>query len=204
MSQEFIEDAIGTGGIGTGLQYVADRIGLSLGLKTEDAFTVGTGSSQPQGICLTAAVTAGPTASNLAALTGDNIIDTVHTVGAQYRSSPKFSWLMSDGFLKTVRKLKVNTTDYIWKPGGDSGLVGGAPATIYGVPYKIGAYVPATGVAAVVGDFQYFEIFDRSGMTSLMDPYTAAANNQTTLYSYIRTDSHSMLPAAFASCIVTA
>ena len=204
MSQEFIEDAIGTGGIGTGLQYVADRIGMSLGLKTEDAFTTGTGSSQPQGICLTASVTAGPTAATLAAVTGDLIIDCVHTVGSQYRNSPKFQWLMSDGFLKTVRKLKVNTTDYIWKPGLNDGLVGGLPATIYGVPYRVGQYVPATGVAAVVGDFNYFEIFDRSGMTSMMDPYTAAATNKTTLYSYIRTDSHSMLPLAFASFIVSA
>ena len=206
MSQEFIEDAIGTGGIGTGLQYVADRIGMSLGLKTEDAFTTGTGSSQPQGICLTASVTAGATAATLAALTADNIIDSVHTVVPQYRNSAKFQWLLSDGFLKTVRKLKTVSSglDYIWKVGLNEGLVGGVPATIYGVPYRVGQYVPATGVAAVVGDFSYFEIFDRTGMTSMMDPYTAAATNKTTLYSYIRTDSHSMLPAAFASVIVTA
>lgn len=206
MSQEFIEDAIGTGGIGTGLQYVADRIGMSLGLKTEEAFTIGNGSGAPQGICLSAAVTAGATAANLAAVTGDLIIDCVHAVLPQYRNSPKFQWLLSDGFLKTVRKLKTVSSglDYIWKPGLNDGLVGGAPATIYGIPYRVGQYVPATGIGAVVGDFSYFEIFDRTGMTSMMDPYSAAANHKTTLYTYIRTDSHSMLPAAFGGFTVTA
>jgi HK97 family phage major capsid protein len=54
-------------------------------------------------------------------------------------------------------------------------------------------------VFAVVGDFNYFEIFDRTGMTSLVDPYSAASSHQVTLYTYARTDSHIMLPAAFAA-----
>ena len=135
--------------------------------------------------------------------TGDNLIDTVHLVPPQYRSSPRFSWLISDTLLKTVRKIKVSTTDYVWKVGSEGGITNGAPGTIYGVPYRIGQYVPTAtannNVFAVVGDFNYFEIFDRTGITSMMDPYSAAANHQTTMYVYTRTDSKITLANAFAA-----
>jgi HK97 family phage major capsid protein len=211
MSQEFIEDAIGTGGIGSGLAYVADKMGLSIGLKQEDAFTLGTGSSQPQGIASDAVGVLLASASQVTDLgaaavttvTGDNLIDTVHLVAPQYRASPRFSWLISDTLLKTVRKIKVNTTDYVWKVGNEGGITGGAPGTIYGVPYRVNQYVKTAtangNVFAVVGDFNYFEIFDRTGMTSMMDPYSGASTNSTTLYMYTRTDSHMMLTPAFAA-----
>ena len=211
MSQEFIEDAIGTGVIGSGLAYVADKMGLSIGLKQEDAFTLGTGSSQPQGIASDAVgvlLTSASQVTDLGAaavttVTCDNLIDTVHLVAPQYRASPRFSWLISDTLLKTVRKIKVNTTDYVWKVGNEGGIAGGAPGTIYGVPYRVNQYVKTAtangNVFAVVGDFNYFEIFDRTGMTSMMDPYSGASTNSTTLYMYTRTDSHMMLTPAFAA-----
>jgi hypothetical protein len=46
------------------------------------------------------------------------------------------------------------------------------------------------------------ELFERTGITSLMDPYSDAATMQTTLYLYTRWDSHIMLPEAFASITV--
>lgn len=211
MSQEFIEDAIGQGGIGSGLDWVASRIGLSMGLKMEEAYTIGTNSSQPEGIAGTSASNKITTAAQVTDLggaaittvTGDNVIDTVHLVAPQYRASPRFSWFFSDTFLRVVRKLKVNTTDYIWKIGDNAGLSGGVPGTIYGIPYRVGQYVPTAtsngNIFAIVGDFNYFEIFDRTGMTSLVDPYSAASTHQVTLYTYARTDSKIMLANAFAA-----
>jgi HK97 family phage major capsid protein len=209
MSQEFIEDAIGQGGIGSGLDWVAGRIGLSMGLLQEQAYTVGdptASPAQPQGIALSGLLTQVTDLGAGVAVTtvsGDNLIDTVHLVPPQYRSSPRFSWLISDTLLKTVRKIKVNTTDYVWKVGNEGGITNGAPGTIYGVPYRIGQYVPTAtvnaNVYAVVGDFNYFEIFDRTGMTSMVDPYSAAANHQVNLYTYARTDSKLMLNEAFAA-----
>ena len=213
MSQEYIEDAIGTGGIGSGLAYVADKLGLSIGLAQEEAYTVGTNSSQPQGIAGSSARSTIATLSQVTDLgtqavttvTGDNLIDTVHLVAPQYRNSPRFSWLISDTLLKTVRKIKTLTSganDYVWKVGNEGGLTNGAPGTIYGVPYRVGQYVPTATVAdnvfAVVGDFNYFEIFDRTGITSMMDPYSGASTHKTTLYVYTRTDSKLMLGNAFA------
>jgi HK97 family phage major capsid protein len=216
MSQEFIEDAIGQGGIGSGLDWVASRIGLSLALKMEEAYTVGTGSSQPEGIAkaanLTGAISQVTDLSTAAITTisADNVIDTVHLVAPQYRNSPRFRWLVSDTFVRVARKLKNSVTssgplEYIWTqaPSNSQAMVGGAPGLLYGVPYSVAQYMPTAtannNVFAVVGDFNYFEIFDRTGMTSLVDPYSAAVNHQVTLYTYARTDSRIMLASAFAA-----
>jgi HK97 family phage major capsid protein len=225
MSQEFIDDVIGNGGIGTGMQYVADRCGMSLAKTLDQYYTIGTGASQPQGIGdTTGAAFATTNVSNIIAqgvtladdaavdaITGDNLIDCVHAVPVQYRSG-NFKILTSDTVIKNVRKIKVSTTDYVWKIGSEGGIAGGVPATIYGIPYSIGTHVPTTQGATlttsgvrgaayfIVGNWDYFEIFDRTGMTSMIDPYSAAANQQSTLYVHMRTDSRIMLPEAFA-CI---
>ena len=218
MSQEFIEDAIGQGGIGSGLDWVASRIGLSMALKMEEAYTIGSGSSQPEGIAGSAAQTAFSGLSQVTDLggaavttvTADNVIDTVHLVAPQYRNSPRFRWLLSDTFVRVARKLKNSVTtsgatEFIWTQASSNAgtMVGGAPGLLYGVPYSVGQYVRTAttnnNIFAVVGDFNYFEIFDRTGMTSLVDPYSAASTHQVTLYTYARTDSHIMNASAFAA-----
>jgi HK97 family phage major capsid protein len=220
MTQEFIDDVVGTAGIGTGLDYIAQRCAASLALLLDSYYTTGAGTSEPQGIfdtgsaSLAGLVTQGVVLAEdalITAVTGDNIIDCVHAVPPQYRQSPRFKWLFSDTFLKTVRKIKVNTTEYVWKPSENySDLTAGVPGFLYGVPYVIGKYVAdadtTTTNSAVqgkamagVGNWDYFEIFDRTGMTSMIDPYSGAANMRSTLYTYMRTDSRIMQPEAFAS-----
>lgn len=222
LSQEFIEDAIGSGGIGTGLQYCADKCGMSIALKQEEAFTVGNGSSQPEG-CMGSSMNTKLAALNqvtdlggaaITTVTADNIIDTYHLVSPEYRTGPRFSWVFHDTFLKTARKLK-NTgttttsgafpTDYIWTAANSTAdtLVGGAPGLLYGVPYRIAKYAPTStannNVFALIGNFEYFEIFDRTGVTSLIDPYSESATHQVNLIVYTRTDSRIMLANAFAA-----
>jgi HK97 family phage major capsid protein len=125
MSQEFIEDAIGQGGIGSGLDWVASRIGLSMGLLMEQAYTVGDPAAavaEPQGIALAGGPITQVTDLSGGAITtisADNVIDTVHLVAPQYRNSPRFRWLVSDTFVRVARKLKNSVTtsgatEYIW------------------------------------------------------------------------------------------
>jgi HK97 family phage major capsid protein len=207
MSQEYIEDAIGQGGIGSGLQYVADKCGLSIALKQEEAYTIGTGSTQPQGVAATAQVLQGVDASAaITTIDADEVIDCYHACPVQYRNSPRFRWLMSDTALKVIRKLKTSNNDYIFSPtnAGSGQMTVGLPGTIYGAPYSVSQYMLTTGTTAntkwvICGDFNYFEIFDRTGITSMVDPYSAAATHESTLYVYTRTDSHIMLPEAFSA-----
>jgi len=226
MSQEFLDDAIGTSGIGSALNWVADRFGIALARETEEYYTIGTGSSQPQGIgdCTSTdfastnsgriinqgvALTEDQTVSNI---TADNIIDCVHAVPVQYRTG-RFAILTSDACIKAIRKLKANN-EYIWLPAGagnNQGITVGAPSTIYGVPAYVNEWMPSTaaqtgttsairGSALVIaGNWEYFGIFDRTGMQSMIDPYSASANLQTKMYMWMRTDSKILLPEAFAA-----
>ena len=178
-----------------------------MSLKEEQAFTLGSGSGEPQGICLAAAITTntidlgGPGAYT--AVTADNIIDLVHKVGPEYRVGPRVSWLISDLMVAAIRKLK-SSADYIWLPAGapnTNALVAGVPGTIYGFPYRVGKYVTTTAsndnVFAVFGDFDYYEIVDRTGVTALMDPYSLQDKLQTRLNVFQRLDAKITLESAF-------
>lgn len=211
MSQQFIEDAIGQGDIGTAMEYVSRKIAVSMALKEEQAFTLGDPSAavpEPQGICLPGVIATNVldlgTGGALSSITADNVIDLVHKVGPEYRVGPRVSWLISDTLVAHIRKLK-SSSDYIWLPAGapnTNGLTAGVAGTIYGFPYRVGKYVATatanTNVFAVFGDFDYYEIVDRTGITALMDPYSLQANLQTRLNVFQRTDAKVTLETAFA------
>ena len=227
MTQEFIDDAIGQGNPGTGLDYIANRLAVGLGRIQDSYFVTGTGSSQPQGIAdatstswatsneiIAQGVVLTPAAA-ISTITATNLIDTVFAVPAQYRASPRFKWLLSDTALKNIRKLQTNS-QYVWTLGTDqtNSLTSGLPGTILGYQYAISEYMPtaAAGVTGanvrgaayvIVGNWDYFEIYDRTGMQSLFDPFSLSASLQSILYAYMRTDSHITNPAAFA-CISSA
>lgn len=231
MSQEFIDDAIGSSDIGSVVNWVTERFAVALARRCDQAYTVGnTGAAvpEPQGIGATNSTAWATTNSGriinqgvsltedqtVADITADNVIDCIHAVPPQYRTSPRFRILTSDAGVRAFRKLKLNN-EYIWLPQGftanANSLTAPAPGTIYGVPYSIGEYVPSTaaqtGTGAnvrgsalfIVGDFNYFGIFDRVGLNTFMDPYSGAANMRTTVYMWLRTDSKILLPQAFAA-----
>lgn len=226
MSQEYIDDSIGNAGIGSILNWVADRFGVAMARETEEYYTIGTGASQPQGIADTTstawastntgriinqgvALTEDQTVANISA---DNVIDLVHAVPVAYRTG-RFAILTSDAAVRAIRKIKANN-EYIWLPGGagnNQGITVGAPGTIYGVPYYVNEWMPSTaaqtgtgadvrGSALVIaGNWEYFGIFDRTGIQSMIDPYSAASTLETTMYMWMRTDSKILLPEAFAA-----
>lgn len=211
LSQQFIEDAIGQGDIGTAMEYVSRKMAMSMSLKEEQAFTLGDPSAspaEPQGICLASLITTNNidlAGAAVTTVTADNIIDLAHKVGPEYRTGPRVSYLISDTLVQVVRKLK-SSQEYIWLPAGapnTNALAAGVAGTIYGFPYRVGKYVPTAtannNVFAIFGDFDYYEIVDRTGITALMDPYSLQANLQTRLNVFQRTDAKVTLETAFAS-----
>lgn len=226
MSQEYIDDSIGNAGIGSILNWVADRFGVAMARETEEYYTIGSGSSQPQGIGDTTSTAWATTNTgriikqgvqltedqDVTNLSADNVIDLVHAVPVAYRTG-RFAILTSDAAVKAIRKLKANN-EYIWLPGGagnNQGITVGAPGTMYGVPYYVNEWMPSTaaqtttganvrGSALVIaGNWEYFGIFDRTGIQSMIDPYSAASTLETTMYMWMRTDSKILLPEAFAA-----
>src|SRR5690606_39002505 len=85
-------------------QILADMLGERLGRILNEHFTTGTGTGQPNGIVTAAAtgVTGGVSATP--AITGDNLIDLVHSVDPAYRTGARF--MMADSTIALVRKLK--------------------------------------------------------------------------------------------------
>jgi len=134
-------------------------------------------------------------------------------VSPQYRASPRFQILVSDAGIRSIRKLKDTAGYYVFSPAQamPGTNVVGLPGTIYGVNYNISEYLPSTAAQTsttsavrgsalfIVGNWDYFSIFDRTGIDSMLDPYSAAANLQQTLYTWFRTDSKIILPEAFAA-----
>lgn len=216
LSKEFMEDAIGQNGIGSGMAWIAANIGRSLGRKMESYYATGTGAAltasagQPQGIAYISntftnnTLSATATASHVGP-TGDDLLDTFFALGAQYRTGAV--WLMNDSVLKSIRKLKTVASglEYIFKESSASGnLVDGVSGTLLGRPIYISEFMPALGTTAstincVLGDFKrYFSIVDRSGMDTFVDPYSLALSQKTNLIVSQRTDSKITNEKAFS------
>lgn len=130
--------------------FLARKFAERIGRITNQHFTTGTGTAQPDGI-VTSAVS-GVTAAGVAAITGDELIDLVHSVDPAYRRSPRARFMLSDTALKILRKLKDGNNMYLWQPNVQAGVA----ASLFGYPYVINQdmAVPATGVKSVLfGDF---------------------------------------------------
>jgi HK97 family phage major capsid protein len=87
-------------------------------------------------------------------------MDLYHSLKVPYRS--KAVWVMNDDTIKSVRKLKDSTGQYLWQ----ASLSADKPNTLLGLPVYTSAYMPtiASGAKPVLfGDFGYYWIADRQG-----------------------------------------
>lgn len=134
---------------------LGELLGERLGRIANAQLTVGTGSSAPHGVVT--ASTLGKTAAAAAAVTGDELIDLIHSVDPAYRTGPKVAFMFNDTTLSVIRKLKDGNGNYLWQMGN---VQQGAPGTLLGYRYHINQAVPgvATGQKSVLfGDFgKYF------------------------------------------------
>lgn len=137
-------------------QLLGDLLGERLGRLANTNLTTGTGSSQPQGIV--AGSTLGKTAAGAAAITGDELIDLVHSVNPAYRTGPKVRFMFNDLTLSVIRKLKDGQGNYLWQMGD---VTKGEPGSLLGYRYSINQAMAnvATGQKSVLfGDFGKFYV----------------------------------------------
>ena len=212
VTNEFLEDALsGNGGVGGIMDYIASKIATSMARSQEDYFTNGSGSSQPKGCGYLTTdylsanrVLLSANTKTAADVVGDNIVDTFFAVGPQYRAQG--SWVMSDTLLKTIRKLKTLTSgsnEYLYKLDQTGDIREGVLGTLMGRPVYISSFyntgAGANKCFATFGAFNLgFEIFDRSGMNMLVDPYVDASKALTNIYAYSRLDSKITVQDAFS------
>lgn len=130
--------------------FLSRKLAERIARITNQHFTTGTGTSQPDGIVTSA--TSGVTAASTTAVTGDELISLVHSVDPAYRRSNRVRFMMSDAALASIRKLKDSNNAYLWQPS----IQAGVPDSLLGYPVEINQDMadPAAGVKSVLfGDF---------------------------------------------------
>ena len=173
--------------------YIAKEFARRIGTKEEEAFLVGDGKGKPTGVfSATGGGQIGATTSGNS-ITFDDMIELFYSLKSPYRK--KATWLLSEQTLKTLRKVKDSTGNYIWSPSVQAGV----PDTILNRPYVTSVYAPApdTGNAAIAfGDFSYYWISDRQGRSLKRLNELFAMNGQVGFLASQRVDGKLILPEA--------
>lgn len=206
-SKAYRQDAV------AGIEWLMDRGSLALALKLEDEMI--NSASAPTGLLATIQagqkVPASGTAGTIADIGADDVIDLYFKCPPQYRTDPSCRFLLQDGLLKALRKLKYSGSgEFIWKPSERySDIRDGIPGTLFSAAYSICQSMPAPTTASVgsqplvFGPFRYIECYDRdSGVDMILDPYTNAQALRTRVIMSFRTDFVNTMPEAFASIVL--
>jgi len=150
-------------------EFLGSALGDRIARITNDHFTLGTGSSQPNGI-VTAATASGITTAAAQNVTYDNLVDLEHSIDPAYRANSRF--MLHDSALKIIKKIKVlqYSGDVSGVPLWVPGLASGAPDTILGYSYTINQSLAATGAGSksiVFGQLSKYIIRDTKDVTLL-------------------------------------
>lgn len=164
--------------------FVGNRLAQRLGRLGNTAFTVGTGTTQPDGIVPKASAGKVGIVGQTLTIIYDDLVDLIAAVDPAYRG-PQASFMASDSLLKVIRKLKDTAGRPLWTPSYDAGIrFVGQDATQVGA-YQQGGYngqaraavydylmnypvwvnndmaVPAANAKTLIfGDLSYYKIRD--------------------------------------------
>jgi HK97 family phage major capsid protein len=148
--------------------FVIQRLATRLGRITNNHFTVGTGSSQPNGIVTAASSGKVGTTGQTTSVIYDDLVDLQHSIDPAYREGRSCKFMMNDASLKVIRKIKDGQSRPIFVPGYEVGIPGGAPDTLLGSPIVINqdvATMAANAKSILFGDFSEYVIRDAMDVT---------------------------------------
>ncbi len=163
------------------VQFVMNRLAERIARIQNKHFTVGAGSTTPDGLITRAGTGKTGTTGQTLTVTYDDLVDLKHSVNRAYRSNAKF--MMNDLTVAVVSKIKDTTGRPIWTPGDSEGIAGGRPDTLLGYPVVINddvAVMAANAKSIAFGDFSKYIIRDVAGSTSVrrFDDSAFALNGQ--------------------------
>ena len=164
--------------------YLAESIARSIARAENTAFIAGSGSGQPEGIVTGASV--GVTAASASAVTSDEILDLVYSLGSEYAANAVV--ITNRAMQALVRKLKDSDGQYVWARS----LAAGQPDTLAGYPLYSSEAVPAIATGArtmVIVDPTIYQIVDRApGVSVARLGELYAANYQVAFRGSARVD----------------
>lgn len=133
--------------------FLGRTLGVRIGRVQNRHFTVGTGTSQPDGIVTNAAVAKQGAAGQTTTVTYDDLIDLTDSLDPAYTGGGDIRFMMSQTARKVIRKLKDTQNRPLWEPS----LVAGTPDNVLGYGIILNNNMPAPAASAksiLFGDFR--------------------------------------------------
>ena len=162
---------------------LGDMCGERLGRILNEKATIGTGAATMKGIV--PASTQGKETASASAITADEILDLIHSVGRAYRVGAGF--MFNDATCLVLRKLKDGEGRYLWQQG----LSGGAPDTLATYPVHINddmASIAATAKVMLFGLLSKYKIRQVGSMRLYRLVERHRENDEDAFLSFIRAD----------------
>lgn len=159
------------------VDYVVDRLTTRIARIQNTHFTVGGGTTVPDGVIPRAGVGKTGTTGQTLTVTYDDLVDLKHSVNRAYRGNASF--MMNDLSVAAVSKLKDTTGRPIWEYSTQVGT----PDVLLGKPVVINddvAVMAANAKSIAFGDFSKYTIRDVANTSVIrrFDDSAFALNNQ--------------------------
>ena len=174
--------------------YFTAEFSRRIGNKEEDAFFNGDGAGKPLGILAdNGGAEVGVTAASATAITAEEIMSLFYELEAPYRENA--IWVFNDATMGAIRKLKGNDGQFLWQKA----MHEGDHETLLGKPVFTSPFMPEmkAGLKPVLfGDFSFYWIGDRQGVTFKRLNERYADTGQIGFMATKRVDGKLVLPEA--------
>ena len=171
------------------VSYVINRLATRIARIQNTHFTVGAGTTLPDGVMVKAGIGKTGTTGQTLTVTYADLTDLKHSVNRAYRANARY--MMNDLSVAVVSKLVDTTGRPIWTPGDAESIANGRPDTLCGYPVAINddvAVMAANALSIGFGDFSQYTIRDVAGTTVLrrFDDSAFALSNQVGFCAWTR------------------
>ena len=166
--------------------FAKAKLAEYLGRGTNRHFTLGNGSTQPQGYMVGSS--SGKVSAAAAAVTSNELLDLVHSVDPAYRQGPGVRFKFHDQTLKALKQLLDTQDRPLWVPG----IAVREPDTIHGYRYTVNqdmSQLGASQASIAFGDFSKFFIRDVSQILIIRANELHIQNGLIGFYCFSRHDS---------------
>lgn len=133
--------------------WLAKALGQRIGRIQARHFTVGAGSTEPDGIATSATAGVTGVTGQTTTVGYDDLMGLSESIDPAYIEGGNCNWMMSQDARKMVRKIKDNQDRPLWEPS----LAKGAPDSLLGHGVVLNNYVPvpaANAKSILFGDFR--------------------------------------------------
>ena len=175
--------------------FVINRLATRIARIQNTHFTVGGGTTVPDGIVPKSAIGKTGTTGQTLTVVYDDLVDLKHSVNRAYRANAKY--MMNDLSVAVVSKLKDTSGRPIWVPA----ITENAPDMLNGHPLVVNddvAAMAANAKSIVFGDLSQYTIRDVSNSTSIrrFDDSAFALNGQVGFCGWTRSGGNLLDTAA--------